>query len=201
MPRQCGAWSFSIALVAICLPACSGEEQTTVRMANVFRGTVTNLDTGANLLTFCATEGAADGPPSGTPFGRYAEVVHFKAAAGARVREDIQWEQRSDRIEGPAPPQRDEAFWCAGGGVTNPAALLFHGWACKTAVPPDPPAIVEDVQPLGVTIDGGYAPGYSLTLRVVHPGIVWTEFEEQCSIMNYHRAEPVQEEEATIDSP
>jgi hypothetical protein len=76
--------------------------------------------------------------------------------------------------------------------------LLFQGWACKTAVPPDPAAIVEDVQPLGV-IDGGRATGYSLTLRVVHPGTVWTEFEEQCSLDQYQRVEPVQIGEATID--
>jgi len=190
MARLCWTWSFSVALAAILLPACSGETQTTVRLANVFRGTVTDLDTGANLLTFCATEG--------WPGDRYAEVVRFKAASGLRVREDIQWEQRSDRIEGPAPPQRTEAFWCAGGGVASRTALLFQGWACKTAVQPDPAAIVEDVQPLGV-IDGGRATGYSLTLRVVHPGTVQTEFEEQCSITQYGRVEPVQIREATID--
>jgi hypothetical protein len=198
MSRHCGTWSLPLTLMAIFPPACSGETQTTVRQTILFRGTVTNLDTGANLLTFCASE--AGGLHSGDQtYARYAEVVHFQAAAGARVREDIQWEKRTDRIYGSDPPQRDDAFWCAGGGVSSGPASLLTGWACKTAAPPDPAAIVEDVQPFGVTTDGGLAQGHSLTLRVVHPGIVWTAFEEQCSLMQYHWADPTKIGEATID--
>jgi hypothetical protein len=193
--------SFPLALLAISSLACplAIDKQITDRTAILFHGTVTNLDSGATLLTFCGAE--PDGPHAGEAmYAPYAKVVHFQAAAGTRVREDIQWEERIDRIEGPAPPQRDEAFWCAGGGAPIGPVSILMGWACKTAVPPDPAAIIEDVKPLGA-VDEGAAQGYSLTLRVVHPGIVWTAFEDQCSLMQYHRTDPTQIGEATIDAP
>ncbi|HET7544849.1 MAG TPA: hypothetical protein VFK05_33510 [Polyangiaceae bacterium] len=195
--RQCATWLFSLALLANFLAACSGETQSTDRRAIIFRGKVSNLDTGEVLSTFCAEQNP-DGTVMDASDTRYAEVVHIKAAAGTRVQMDIEWEERSDLIYGPAPPQRDEAFWCAGGGKASRVPIL-HGWACKIAVPPDPAAIVEDAQPLGVAIDGGWAQGYSLTLRVVHPGIVWTAYEEECSIDEYSRAIPESLGEATVD--
>jgi len=188
-----------LALIVLLPSGCSFEKQVTERSAAVFRGSIINIDSGAVISTFCAVPPAE--PASGSKQSvRNAEAIHVKAAAGTHLREDIQWEARDDRIEGPAPPQRDQAFWCAGGGEARTNAPILIGWACKTARDPDPAAIVEEVRPLG-EVSGGYAQGYSLTLRVVHPGIVWTVYEPGCSQSQYQRVVDLELGELTIDPP
>jgi hypothetical protein len=180
--------------------ACSpGETQVTVRETIIFRGTVTDADSGGVLTSFCAEE--ASGPVAGAAtYSRYADVIHVKAGAGKRLREQIQWERRMDRIEGPAPPERDEAFWCGGGGQIETNAPVLTGWACMTAVPPNPAATVQDVQPLGGA-SGGYAEGYALTVQVAHTGVVWTTYDAQCSLDQYKKAISTQIGEMTIEAP